>query len=124
MRDEEVAVGGRRGSGDEVGAPTLGPWRTRLVPDLFPRAREELETIDARGLGAAVELVYQPGPARLGDRAVPRGERELVGLGATGREVVPRTLDLGETGIKAGWRAAVDAVLSSDLALATRLVLG
>ena len=89
VRDEEVSVGGRGRTGHEVAAAALGLRRARLVPDLLHRAGEELEPVDARGFGAPVELLDQPGQPGLRERAVLGGERELIGLRAAGGQVVP-----------------------------------
>ena len=63
MTDDQVAVGGRAGPGHEVAAAALRDPLARRVPDLLDRAGEEGERVDAGRLGAAVELLHQPGEA-------------------------------------------------------------
>ena len=55
-----------------------GELLPRLVPELLDRGGEEVEQIDARSLGDALELLDEPGQPGLGEREVLAGQPTLV----------------------------------------------
>ena len=83
MRDPQVAVRGRRGTGHQVRTPPVDDdaarglgWTDR--PDLLDRGREEGDGVDTGTLCGAVDLLDQPGGRRAGRRSIALRQRQLI----------------------------------------------